>query len=751
MSNKITGSIESNGLQFVKATIDTIPFDKIRKNNVMATQDAGVATTSNAKVWVANGDISNYSPSVNSVDIDWNSAQVAGETLNTTGEMLSILQTAYNYATTYTGKTTLSNSTVLGKINGQPLKYGGSINIETGSDIDINHNHISISNYGNIIKAEDQDLTYFESGWYRIGYFGWNDANNLTGSHSLIFNIASDGYYRSSSICGSIIQSASENYRNPQAKINIINASKYNASSEPVFDGIRTVKELILPEIPGDSLPETYLTYGYPSQITYVDLHITENSKPLTYLGHNVSYMFSGHENFVYDNRLLKIPAFNSSFETIKSKDGSKTAYIGRTITYKPIEYPKNDITSYFYFVSENDNGIFDYNTSENPVRVGSSATINPVASGDIIYSVNEDENYIEINNPSGGNSVIVTPKESVNDYTSPILTTIYCTTASASIVKRIKVWVGKAINAINSIAIENTESIISAKDTGEYMATPSTSGSVGTLSSYWQITNGGAYASILGSNDQNSVTIQATNKTKVDQQVTLKCTVSSSKSGISQCTNSIDITIPAVTTYGYIAGGKVGSTDYYLPDTLDYGETAYITVRDLESTAYNNKGNDVEDSREWWVTNENAISFSDTNLENVTIENINNTGNNITCEIKCRIKFKSGVEHVASKEITANKQELKYYLYVGQTEPTSSNYTTLATQVTSYPESYTYTTTTRNYVYILIADNKVVSKIVDTNNFEINYSETTSPVSGYKVYKTAGIAAGGQIILTIS
>lgn len=95
--------------------------------------------------------------------------------------------------------------------------------------------------------------------------------------------------------------------------------------------------------------------------------------------------------------------------------------------------------------------------------------------------------------------------------------------------------------------------------------------------------------------------------------------------------------------------------------------------------------------------------------------------------------------------------EKTKYYWYVGQTEPTSSNYTTLATQVTSYPESYTYTTTTRNYVYILIADNKDVSKIVDTNNFEINYSETTSPVSGYKVYKTAGIAAGGQIILTIS
>lgn len=31
---------------------------------------------------------------INAVEIDWNGAQVAGKTLNTTGEMLSILQTA---------------------------------------------------------------------------------------------------------------------------------------------------------------------------------------------------------------------------------------------------------------------------------------------------------------------------------------------------------------------------------------------------------------------------------------------------------------------------------------------------------------------------------------------------------------------------------------------------------------------------------------------------------------------------------
>ena len=35
-----------------------------------------------------------YSYAVNAVEIDWNGAQIAGATLNTTGEMFSMLKTA---------------------------------------------------------------------------------------------------------------------------------------------------------------------------------------------------------------------------------------------------------------------------------------------------------------------------------------------------------------------------------------------------------------------------------------------------------------------------------------------------------------------------------------------------------------------------------------------------------------------------------------------------------------------------------
>lgn len=79
-------------------------------------------------------------PFINMVEANWNGAQLKNgstvkATLNTTGEMLSILQTAYNYATTYTGTTSLTSSSVLGTINGKSLKYGGSIEIPVGSQL----------------------------------------------------------------------------------------------------------------------------------------------------------------------------------------------------------------------------------------------------------------------------------------------------------------------------------------------------------------------------------------------------------------------------------------------------------------------------------------------------------------------------------------------------------------------------------------------------------------------------------------
>jgi len=91
MANTITGSITTNGLGFVKATIDGITFDKIQQNSRLAAQAVGVATTPNADVWKASGTTTNWAPSAQAVDIDWNSAHVGSTTVQTTGQLLKII------------------------------------------------------------------------------------------------------------------------------------------------------------------------------------------------------------------------------------------------------------------------------------------------------------------------------------------------------------------------------------------------------------------------------------------------------------------------------------------------------------------------------------------------------------------------------------------------------------------------------------------------------------------------------------
>ena len=93
---------------------------------------------------------------------------------------------------------------------------------------------------------------------------------------------------------------------------------------------------------------------------------------------------------------------------------------------------------------------------------------------------------------------------------------------------------------------------------------------------------------------------------------------------------------------------------------------------------------------------------------------------------------------------------ETTYYWYVGQTQPTANNYTSLATHVNEYTSPIDYTNPTRSWVYILIHNTKSITNMIDpTNNFDQAYSEITSDISEYKIYKTQ-CAAGGTIRITI-
>ena len=68
-------SYTSNGIDFTIEGNDIMQFSKL----------------TNADGSLKRGDIV---PLINAVEIDWNGAQLGDKTLNTTGEMLSILQTA---------------------------------------------------------------------------------------------------------------------------------------------------------------------------------------------------------------------------------------------------------------------------------------------------------------------------------------------------------------------------------------------------------------------------------------------------------------------------------------------------------------------------------------------------------------------------------------------------------------------------------------------------------------------------------
>ena len=69
------------------------------------------------------GDNESIASVINSLEIDWNGAIVSGQELNTTGEVLSMLQTAYNFS-----KTTFKT------INGNSIVGTGNITISAGTN-----------------------------------------------------------------------------------------------------------------------------------------------------------------------------------------------------------------------------------------------------------------------------------------------------------------------------------------------------------------------------------------------------------------------------------------------------------------------------------------------------------------------------------------------------------------------------------------------------------------------------------------
>lgn len=106
MANIINGSISTNGLGYVKANIDDIQFDKIKAATKSTVVGKSIQSNNDSTVWVNNGNTSNWVGSINTVDIDWNNAQlqsavsslesnlqegVAVSEIKTSGELLKVI------------------------------------------------------------------------------------------------------------------------------------------------------------------------------------------------------------------------------------------------------------------------------------------------------------------------------------------------------------------------------------------------------------------------------------------------------------------------------------------------------------------------------------------------------------------------------------------------------------------------------------------------------------------------------------
>ena len=131
------------------------------------------------------------------------------------------------------------------------------------------------------------------------------------------------------------------------------------------------------------------------------------------------------------------------------------------------------------------------------------------------------------------------------------------------------------------------------------------------------------------------------------------------------------------------------------------------------------------------------------------------NTQTKAVSATKADVNGDGVVNEADIEEILAIMQQengTKYYWYAGWTEPTSSNYTTLATQVTSYPTTYEYTNTSgkRGYAYIILHNSKTLTAVEKVSQATVNFTTDTS-IPDYTIYKsTAGMAVNGVLVITI-
>ena len=256
---------------------------------------------------------------INAIDIDWNGAQLKNgstlkATLNTTGEMLSILQTAYNYATTYN------------------VKYsGGKLYDDGGTEIKvITEDELTAKSYITTSVADEkyaykshQHSQYADRDHNHASYY----APISHASTATKYGVGTDANYGHLKISGAYttktsadtalsLEGAHNLYTAFVTRISELTAEIATLNSRvATLEGHHTTKPVTAITV----TPETYTLYGKgkTAQLSWSITPSDASNKTVTWSSGNESYASVNSEGVVSSNWLTS--GFDNGYVMIKA------------------------------------------------------------------------------------------------------------------------------------------------------------------------------------------------------------------------------------------------------------------------------------------------------------------------------------------------------------------------------------------------------------------------------------------------
>lgn len=285
-----------------------------------------------------------------------------------------------------------------------------------------------------------------------------------------------------------------------------------------------------------------------------------------------------------------------------------------------------------------------------------------------------------------------------------------------------------------------------------------------------------GDTVTVTGKGSSITLALNSTPDTALNKTMSLAATDSAgattTKLGLSTSSVTDGGTVKLTPTSGTISNAKLkisnnkGTVLKTLTVTVNDGSTTGVSVKNSAngtSSSLAATGGEVALTASVTSNKFNPGSITWTTTGG-SFKNGTNTGSSVTFVAPANTSESAAAEYTITAtcdgikgtyKVTVAKKaaSVKYYWYTGQTQPTTSNYTSLATQVTSYPTTFEYTNTSgkRGYTYMILHNSKTLTAVEKVSQATINFTTDTTSIPNYTIYKTTvGIAVSGVIVITI-